>query len=192
VEEGWTLNLIFDFDGTLASLPIDWKKLRAKVSKLYGKLNQNETIFMWIHERKKKGLEVAHVLRLIEEAEEKAVDKLYYSGEVLEVLRQLKNKGARLAVVSMQSERTLRRALNLMGIENIFDHIVGREQSLQREEQLLKVLSRWKVRPQEAVFLTDRADDIDLGRKLGLKAYRAKVLDGSIITVLRELERKAG
>ncbi len=173
-------------------MPIDWKKLRAKVSKLYGKLNQNETIFMWIHERKKKGLEVAHVLRLIEEAEEKAVDKLYYSGEVLEVLRQLKNKGARLAVVSMQSERTLRRALNLMGIENIFDHIVGREQSLQREEQLLKVLSRWKVRPQEAVFLTDRADDIDLGRKLGLKAYRAKVLDGSIITVLRELERKAG
>ena len=188
--EGRALNLILDFDGTLATLPVDWRTLREKIRELHGDLGQSETIFAWLLTRKRKGLEVAHILELVEKAEEEAVEKLDYKREVVRLLRELKVKDVKLAIVSMQGEKTLRKALKLMGIEEVFDQIVSRDFSLSREEQLMEVLAKWKIKPQEAIFMSDRVDDINLGRRLGLKAFRAKASDGGIIKVLDKLVGK--
>ncbi len=188
--EGRALNLILDFDGTLATLPVDWRTLREKIRELHGDLGQSETIFAWLLTRKRKGLEVAHILELVEKAEEEAVEKLDYDREVVRLLRELKVKDVKLAIVSMQGEKTLRKALKLMGIEEVFDQIVSRDFSLSREEQLMEVLAKWKIKPQEAIFMSDRVDDINLGRRLGLKAFRAKASDGGIIKVLDKLVGK--
>lgn len=188
--EGGALNLILDFDGTLAILPVDWRTLREKIRELHGDLGQSETIFAWLLTRKRKGLEVAHILELVEKAEEEAVEKLDYDREVVRLLRELKVKDVKLAIVSMQGEKTLRKALKLMGIEEVFDQIVSRDFSLSREEQLMEVLAKWKIKPQEAIFMSDRVDDINLGRRLGLKAFRAKASDGGIIKVLDKLVGK--
>ncbi|RLF10177.1 MAG: hypothetical protein DRJ98_06770, partial [Thermoprotei archaeon] len=161
-----------------------------KIRELHGDLGQSETIFAWLLTRKRKGLEVAHILELVEKAEEEAVEKLDYDREVVRLLRELKVKDVKLAIVSMQGEKTLRKALKLMGIEEVFDQIVSRDFSLSREEQLMEVLAKWKIKPQEAIFMSDRVDDINLGRRLGLKAFRAKASDGGIIKVLEKLVGK--
>ena len=188
--EGGALNLILDFDGTLAILPVDWRTLREKIRELHGDLGQSETIFAWLLTRKRKGLEVAHILELVEKAEEEAVEKLDYDREVVRLLRELKVKDVKLAIVSMQGEKVLRKVFKLMGIEEVFDQIVSRDLSLSREEQILEVLAKWKIKPQEAIFVSDRVDDINLGRKLGLKAFRARASDGSIIKILDKLVGK--
>jgi len=183
-------HIIFDFDGTLAWLKVDWKAVRARIERAYGPIG-NRTVFSWLQERYLKGLDVSGPMEVIREAELRAVDDLDFDRELVGLLRALKAKGARMALISMQDDDVLHRALEVMGAEGLFDVVVGRRTELSREKQLLRVLEKWGVEPGEVFFVSDRLEDVALGLKMGLRALRLFYWDGSVKEWLRGLLGKA-
>ena len=184
------MHIIFDFDGTLARLKVDWKAVRAEVEEAYGPIG-NRTVFSWLQERYLKGLNVSGPMRLIREAELRAVDDLDFDQELVGLLRELKARGARMALISMQDDDVLHRALEVMGAEDVFDVIVGRRTELSRGGQLLRVLGKWGIGPEQAFFVSDRLEDVALGLEMGLRALRLFYRDGSVKEWLRGLLNKA-
>ena len=179
-------HIIFDFDGTLAWLKVDWKAVRAKIERAYGPIG-DRTVFSWLQERYLKGLDVSGPMEVIREAELRAVDDLDFDRELVELLRALRARGARMALISMQDDDVLHRALEVMGAEGLFDVVVGRRTELSREKQLLRVLEKWGVEPAQVFFVSDRLEDVALGLKMGLRALRLFYWDGSVKEWLRGL-----
>jgi len=178
--------LIFDFDGTLAWLMVDWRSVRAKIEALYGPL-RGRPLFSWLQERVRRGLEVEEAFKLIKEAELSSLDELVFDEEIVELLRGLKARGAKMALVSMQDDEVLARALRLMGAESLFDTVIGRRTAPLRPSQLLSVLKRWGIRPEQAIFISDSPEDMRIGSEIGLNVKRLFFLDGSLKRWLEEL-----
>ena len=178
--------LIFDFDGTLAWLMVDWRSVRAKIEALYGPL-RGRPLFSWLQERVRRGLEVEEAFKLIKEAELSSLDELVFDEEIVELLRGLKARGAKMALVSMQDDEVLARALRLMGAEGLFDTVIGRRTAPLRASQLLNVLKRWGIRPEQAIFISDSPEDMRIGSEIGLNVRRLFFLDGSLKRWLEEL-----
>ena len=178
--------LIFDFDGTLAWLKVDWRSVRARIEALYGPL-RGKPLFSWLQERVERGLEVARAFELIKEAELGALRELAFDGDILALLRELRAREAKLALVSMQDDEVLAEALRLMGAEDLFDIVLGRATEPLREAQLSMVLRRWGIRPDQAIFISDRLEDVEIGRELGLGVKRLFFFDGSLKKWLEEL-----
>jgi len=180
--------LILDFDGTIAALGVDWGALRARIEEAYGPIGPR-TIFSWLLERAEEGLDISGPLELIKEAELEALKALDFDGELVGLLRALGERGARLALVSLQDDEVLRRALEAMGASGLFDIVVGRATELSRERQVRRVLEHWGALPGDVIFISDRTDDVELGLKLGLRALRLAYRDGSVLSWLRGLLR---
>jgi len=178
--------LIFDFDGTLAWLMVDWRSVRARIEALYGPL-RGRPLFSWLQERVRRGLEVEEAFKLIKEAELSSLDELVFDEEIVELLRGLKARGAKMALVSMQDDEVLARALRLMGAEGLFDTVIGRRTAPLRASQLLNVLKRWGIRPEQAIFISDSPEDMRIGSEIGLNVRRLFFLDGSLKRWLEEL-----
>ena len=182
--------IIFDFDGTLAWLKVDWKAVRARIERSYGPIG-NRTVFSWLQERYLKGLDVSGPMEMIRKAELGAVNDLDFDRELVELLRELRARGVRMALISMQDDDVLHRALKIMNAEGLFDVVVGRRTELSREKQLLRVLKEWGIKPGQAFFVSDRLEDMVLGLKMGLRALRLFYWDGSVKEWLRDLLGKA-
>ena len=178
--------LVLDFDGTIAWLRVDWKHVRSELERRYSGL-KGKPIFTWLQERFLRGLDVEGPMEVIREAELKAMGDLDFDGELVELLHQLRARGARMALVSMQDDDVLRRALEKMGLEGVFDVVIGRRTELIRERQLSLVLDTWGIRPSQALFISDRIEDVEVGLRMGLRALRLFYLDGSVKKWLKEL-----
>jgi len=178
--------LIFDFDGTLAWLMVDWRSVRAKIEALYGPL-RGRPLFSWLQERGKRGLEVEGALELIKKAELGSLDRLVFDYELVNLLKELKARGARMALVSMQDDEVLAKALRLMGAEGLFDTVIGRRTAPFRASQLLSVLNRWGISPEQAIFISDSPHDVEIGLEIGLNVRRLFFLDGALKRWLEEL-----
>ncbi|PCN50871.1 hypothetical protein B6U99_02220 [Candidatus Geothermarchaeota archaeon ex4572_27] len=186
MEEGGYLRAIFDFDGTLARLKVDWAEVRRTLEAIYGSMG-GKPLFAWVRERFLGGLEVGPILEVVRRAEVEGLRGLEFDRGVVELLWELKGRGGRLALVSMQDDGVLAEALRLMGAVGLFDLVVGRRTELLRERQLLAVASFWGVPPSEVFFVTDRVDDAELGRSLGFRSLRLTFRDGSVAEWLRGL-----
>jgi len=180
------LRAIFDFDGTLARLKVDWAEVRRTLEAIYGSMG-GKPLFAWVRERFLGGLEVGPILEVVRRAEVEGLRGLEFDRGVVELLWELKGRGGRLALVSMQDDGVLAEALRLMGAVGLFDLVVGRRTELLRERQLLAVASFWGVPPSEVFFVTDRVDDAELGRSLGFRSLRLTFRDGSVAEWLRGL-----
>ena len=178
--------LVLDFDGTIAWLRVDWKHVRSELERRYSGL-KGKPIFTWLQERFLRGLDVEGPMEVIREAEFKAMGDLDFDEELVELLHRLRARGARMALVSMQDDDVLRRALEKMGLEGVFDVVIGRRTELIRERQLSLVLDTWGIRPSQALFISDRIEDIEVGLRMGLRALRLFYLDGSVKKWLKEL-----
>ena len=177
--------LIFDFDGTIAWLPVDWRSVRAGIEALYGPL-RGRPLFSWLQERVERGLEVKRAFELIKKAELSSLDDLVFDEDIVELLRELKARGARLALVSMQDDEALARAMRIMGAEDLFDVVIGRGTEPLRASQLSSVLRHWGIRPEQAIFISDSPYDVEIGLEMGLSVRRLFFLDGSLKRWLRD------
>lgn len=89
----------------------------------------------------------------------------------LEVLRQLNEKGIKIAAVTSRWRETLMETLELTGITSYFDMIVTSDDVKNHKphpEALLKVLEKFRINPENAVMIGDTEPDILAGKKAGV------------------------
>ena len=159
---------IFDLDGTLFTIPVDWPKVREEVSRIAGAPIGSAPLFLKvdqlvaIHPSAKETL-----FEMLDRHELKAVAEASPMAGAVELLSRL-SKGAKVGLVTMQGTAACDRILGLHHLGELFDVTVTREDSLDRTKQLRIAMGSLASSPKDTLFTGDRLDDIISGMKAGV------------------------
>ncbi len=180
--------VLFDFDGTLVTLEIDFPLMRKRVNEAIASFGVPSNIltapFSW--ERIEQAAswlarfdpERAHKLErtakaIIVEMEDEAAKIATPPKDVLPTLQVLKAKGIKIGLVTRNSMNAIRTILNRHPLP--FDVIVTRDhvRSLKpNPEQLLFALNRLNVnpfrKPFQVAFVGDHPSDMQVALKIGI------------------------
>lgn len=161
-------NFIFDLDGTLVSLPVDWAAVRDEFSSLAGEQIGGRPLFQEVQRivtarpALKQGIMAA-----IESHELRALDSVKVMPGAVELVYSL-FEVSKLALVTLQGKRACDEILRRHKLTDLFEAVVTREDSLDRTVQLEAALNRLGVRPRDAFFVGDRVNDVVCARKVGV------------------------
>jgi phosphoglycolate phosphatase len=177
--------VVFDFDGTLAVLNIDFSQMRDQVFKMMRKYGIDESsieekylleiideVAPILSKRSSSAAEEfyqkAHLI--LHEIEMKAAEEGRMLPAVKEALISLKRKGIKVGIVTRNCEEAVRKVLP--DIEKFCDVFVSRD-SIKKvkphPEQLTSVLKALHVTGEETVMVGDHTIDIQAGKRVGMK-----------------------
>ncbi|HEV2389244.1 MAG TPA: HAD hydrolase-like protein [Nitrososphaerales archaeon] len=162
-------SVVFDMDGTLISLPVEWDNVRAELRKLTGTSFQFNPFFVDLQTIVARDpLLLGPMLRTIDEYEAKAVAGARLEDGAMEVLSALSRK-ARLSLVTMQGRACCDQILERLDIGPFFASSFTREDSMDRTAQLKMALSSISAKEPEAFFVGDRINDLKAARAAGVR-----------------------
>ena len=195
--------VVFDFDGTLAVLNIDFSEMREQVFELMRKYGVNEEK---IEERYLLEIidEVVQILsqkntstaetfyqeahQILQEVELRAAEEGKLLPGVEAALKSLRDKGLKVGIVTRNCEEAVRKVVP--DIEAFCDVFVPRDlikRVKPHPEQLTSVLKALHVTGGETVMVGDHTIDIQAGKRVGMRTVG--VLTGR---VKKEEFEKAG
>ncbi len=157
---------IFDLDGTLLSLPVDWLQLRNKIAEFaQGEITSVFETLAWLT-REKPELKAALFDTLDEYELRAAPTATLYEGS-REVLQRVSEAG-RVDLVTMQGRRVCELLLQRFDLARYFQKVFTREDSLNRGEQLEMALKSLALPGEGVVFVGDRLNDLNSARRVGI------------------------
>ena len=152
--------VIFDLDGTLIHLPINYKTLFREFRRIM---------------KTSKVKPLVQTIATLDQETRRKVDKVWTRAE-LEALPDLKinNKGMKLyqkfsgkplALVTMQSRRVVEEILRALKLS--FDVVITREESLDRTRQIEVAVAKLGLKPKDVLMIGDRESDKTSSEKVG-------------------------
>jgi len=160
---------VFDMDGTLISLPVEWDKVRARLQGLTGTSLKFNPFFLDLQTVVAKDpLLLGPMLRTIDEAEARAVPGAKLEEGAMDVLSALSVR-AGLSLVTMQGRAACDEIMERLGIGRFFASRFTREDSMDRTAQLRMALESLGAREAEAFFVGDRINDLKAARAAGVR-----------------------
>lgn len=159
--------VIFDLDGTLVRLKIDYDRLKRRLHEETGLSEQ------------------VHLTEMMELFSDEKRDRLMaiWTSEELEAISSMTNndKGMQLyetfsdrprALVTLHSKRTVERVKEKTGLT--FNFTISREDSLNRYHQIVIALNRLGIPPRNTLVIGDRLTDAIAARKAGCFFHSVK------------------
>lgn len=183
--------VIFDLDGTLASFNLPYKTVRALVKEnLISKgvpesiLSVNESVFEMLRKTETWAASCGKPQEFNQEIRNEALDitekyELDAAANtdllpgVEETLKALNNKGLKIGLCTINSEKSVNHILERFGIGDFFDAKVTRNQVKRvkpHPEHLEAALKLLNVSPQETIVVGDSSVDMEGAKKLGAVA----------------------
>ncbi|HLI82165.1 MAG TPA: HAD family hydrolase [Candidatus Binataceae bacterium] len=192
---------IFDFDNTIARLEpeVDWAGGRRELEPMLRGLGVPEDLFekfprgnlpLYSAMRTRllelagdrssgfSAIRVRSILRqasaMIEKYEMAGVDRAAPLDGAIDLLRQLKKNGAKLAIVTSNSSRTVRRWFTLHRMSALLDAIVGRDSLLALKpsaEMIARARDRCGARAKDSAFVGDADSDYLAAAAQGLEFF---------------------
>lgn len=176
--------IVFDLDGTLINLTVDWdnlkKELTEKFTMVYGNNCNFESISRcldYIVDMNDEE-ELRSFFNKIEEYELKNLKKSHAIEETIYFINNLElfivNPEVRLAILSLNMRKTIIEALKLLNLKNHIDYVVGREDVRKwkpNPEGLIKIIDHFNIKKKELIYFGDQLKDIETGVNAGVEAY---------------------
>jgi phosphoglycolate phosphatase-like HAD superfamily hydrolase len=160
---------IFDLDGTLISLPVEWEKVRADLQRLTGTSLKFNPFFLDFQTIVAKDpLLAGPMMRTIDDYECRAAPEAKLEEGALEAVSKLSSRAA-LSLVTMQGRACCDRMLERLGILRFFASSFTREDSMDRTAQLRMALQSLGAKVDEAFFVGDRINDLNAARAAGVR-----------------------
>ena len=161
--------VVFDMDGTLISLPVEWDKVRAELQRLTGTSLTFNPFFLDVQTVVAKDpLLLGPMMRTIDQYEARAVPEARLEDGAMDVLSGLSRK-AELSLVTMQGRAACDRILERLGIGRFFASRFTREDSMDRTAQLRMALRSIGAKEAQAFFVGDRINDLNAARAAGVR-----------------------
>jgi len=159
---------IFDLDGTLVSLPVDWEAVRAKLRLAFSTDDSFSPLFQTLERFLAERPEVKKkVFALIDEDELDAVGSAALIDEADDILRVLSGR-ASLGLVTMQGRRACNVLLGKFGLRDLLSFWITREDSLLRSHQIEVAVRRLGAQKSDVLFVGDRLNDVNAARQVGV------------------------
>jgi HAD superfamily hydrolase (TIGR01549 family) len=192
---------IFDFDNTLARLEpeVDWAGGRRELEPMLRELGVPEDLFekfprgnlplynatrtrlLELIGDRSSGFSAARVRailraasKMIENYEMEGIDRAAALEGAIDLMGQLKKKGAVLAIVTSNSSRTIRRWFAIHRLSRLLDVIVGRDSLLglkPASEMISRALQRCEVSAKDSAFVGDADSDYLAAAALGIDFF---------------------
>ena len=158
---------IFDLDGTLVKLPIDYRALYEEFCKITGIKNiepVTETVAALNEALREK------VFETWTKAELAILQKMTAVKEGVELYEQYSEISK--ALVTMQGKRAVEKILSTLNLS--FLVIITREDSLDRAAQITLALEKLRLKPENVIVIGDRETDKIAAERVGCKFRMVK------------------
>ncbi len=160
---------VFDLDGTLISLPVEWDKVRLDLRRLTGTSLDFNPFFLDVQTIVARDPALfAPMMKTIDDYESRAVPEAKLEPGAYEALSQLSRR-AKLSLVTMQGRATSTKILDGLGIGKFFASSFTREDSMDRVGQLRMALKSLEAKESETFFVGDRINDLRAAREVGVR-----------------------
>lgn len=160
--------IIFDLDGTLIQLPINYDNIQSKLKLFFNTTeNLSPLIPTIIKLSKNDQNKIKIAFSLICKEEILASKNFKIMDEAIEVLKFLKSKNLILCLVTMQCRIALKEILYKMNILELFDFIISRDENYDRFEQIENSLKNTSLNSFEVLVIGDRIHDVESAKKAG-------------------------
>jgi phosphoglycolate phosphatase len=177
--------VVFDFDGTLAVLNIDFSLMRERVFGLireYGirpetiqekyLLEITDEVYRTLREKNLSGAEAFYreSHRILHEEEMKAAEEGRLIPGTEATLKRLRKRGIKVGIITRNCEDAVRKVFP--DINDFCDVFVSRNSVKKvkpHPDHLTYVMKRLKISGQEAVMVGDHMLDVQAGRGVGMK-----------------------
>lgn len=176
--------VIFDLDGTIIDLAVDWSQLKRNLSDKFAEDYKIDCHFKSISKclseivKKKDEDNLKKFFKIIEEHETRNIEKSTPIEETKFFINNLKKFGikndVKLAVMSLNTRKTIEKALLLTALTSKIDFIVGREDVRNwkpNPDGLLKILEKLNIDKSKALFIGDMEKDLIAGERAGIESY---------------------
>jgi phosphoglycolate phosphatase-like HAD superfamily hydrolase len=160
---------VFDMDGTLISLPVEWDKVRAELQKVTGTSLKFNPFFLDVQNIvAEHPLLLGPMMRVIDDYELRAAPQATLEAGAIEALSALSGR-AKLSLVTMQGREACDMITERLGIASFFASSFTREDSMDRTTQLGRALESLGAKNDEAFFVGDRVNDLNAARAVGVR-----------------------
>ncbi|MBD3337487.1 MAG: HAD-IA family hydrolase [Candidatus Lokiarchaeota archaeon] len=176
--------IVFDLDGTIIDLAVDWVKLKQLLSKRFSKLYDTSCHFNSISAclsyivEKNDTKELENFFKIIEEHETKTLNKSQKIDETIYFIKNIENfeveSDVKLAVFSLNTRKAIEESIKLVGIKDRIDFKIGREDVRRwkpEPEGLIKIMRYFNVSNDQMVYIGDMKKDLIAGKNAGVDTY---------------------
>lgn len=160
-----TDGVVFDLEGTLVKLPIDYEKLYEEIKrelKISKVKPLTKTVKMLDSRSREK------VYELWERAELKTLPNISANDEGMKIYKKHSNKP--IALVTMQGKTVVRKILDHFHLS--FNAVVTREDEIDRAQQIRKAIDEIGLEPHSVVVVGDRDSDEAAAKQVGCAFLR--------------------
>ena len=152
--------VIFDLDGTLIHLPINYNALFQEFQKIMKTTNVTPLVqTMAVLDQKTR----SEVYEVWTQAELEALPDLKMNSEGMKLYQKFSGKP--LALVTMQGKKVVGEILSSLKLS--FDVVLTREESLDRAEQIEVAVAKLGLKPKGILMIGDRENDKTSSEKIG-------------------------
>jgi phosphoglycolate phosphatase len=177
--------IIFDFDGTLAVLNIDFSSMRERIFDLMRRYGIKEEaiqerylleiideVYQILCERNPSGAETFYREShdILHEEEMRAAEKGGLIPGTEGTLKRLREKGIKVGIITRNCEDAVRKVFPK--IDDFCDIFVSRNSVKKvkpHPDHLTRVMGSFKISGEEAVMVGDHMVDIQAGKRVGMK-----------------------
>ena len=176
--------IVFDLDYTIVKLTADWHSLRAalinRYYEVYGEKCEFHSMSACLSKivEKEDWDELDNFFGLIQQYELENIEQTTPILETIFFIEEKEmfgiHKDTHLAVLSLNTRKTIQRSLAIAGIRDQIELIVGREDVKSwkpNPEGLFMIQNYFGVSKNEMIFLGDSDTDIEAGKNAGIEAY---------------------
>lgn len=178
--------VIFDFDGTIAKLPIDWPGLKERLLRFlreHGIERTSVTLWKDIGELKQQlpPAVVQEAYRCIEEYEHRAVSLMEVNKHTVAYLNNIIAIGGKIAICSNNMTSTVLMGLERLELRQSVALVVGLDSVRclkPHPDGVLKILRELRVPARHALFIGDSNLDEYAALSAGVKFANVRTLGG--------------
>ena len=162
--------LILDIDGTMVRTGIDWGLIRKKLREVLGLDLPPYPIAEYLsqHGNALPQDRVRLAEKLVKEEELGSALSVERDPRLTTLMKDLKNAGYLIAIVTLRDEETARPLLERLGCLCYVDLVVTREVSTSRVEQLKEAIRLLRTDPKAVLFFGDHFTDREAANKLNI------------------------
>lgn len=161
--------VIFDLDGTLVTLPVDWDAVRQDLREYFKTTDAFLPLFKVLESKIRRKPEARpRLFQLIDNYEVAAASKSRLLVGVFDLFKFLAGR-AKLVLVTMQGRMVCSQLLEMHGLARFLEFSLTREDSLDRSVQLGIALDRLATGSRDTLFVGDRVNDLNSGKQAGVQ-----------------------